>query len=236
MEWIHLMLLPLLRSRSGRYVTMLKVVYEDNDILVADKPGGMTVHPSKLHQGDTLADEVRKYLGGEDEFVFRCLTRLDKDTSGLVLIAKTLGAAQRLNEDMAAGNIHREYEAIVEDGPESQDGSAISDEGIIDAPIARASADERDIRRCVNHENGERAVTHYKVIERGEGYAKVRCTLETGRTHQIRVHMRYIGHPIKGDKLYNPQSESDGDGQAMGLRAVELTFPHPITRLEMCVV
>jgi len=205
---------------------MLKVVFEDKTILVADKPNGMAVHPSRLHQGDTLADAVREYLGvNEDEFVFRCLTRLDKDTSGLVLIAKTLEAAQRLNEDMVARKIHREYEAMVED-----DGS-MPDEGTVDAPIARASDDEHDIRRCVDHDNGERAVTHYHVIERGPGYAKARCVLETGRTHQIRVHMKYIGHPIKGDMLYNP----DSSDEVMELRAVKLTFPHPITGKEICV-
>jgi len=205
---------------------MLKVIYEDNDILVADKPSGMAVHPSKLHQGDTLADEVRLHLGLYDkEYVFRCITRLDKDTSGLVLIAKTLTAAQRLNKDMAQRNIHREYEAIVED-----DGT-MPNEGTIDAPIARASNDEHDIRRCIDYDKGERAVTHFKVTERGDGYAKVRCRLETGRTHQIRVHMKHIGHPIKGDKLYNP----DSNAAVMGLRAVKLVFPHPVTHMDMLI-
>lgn len=192
-------------------------MYEDNEIIIVEKPGGMPVHPSKLHQGDTLADMVREHLKlSEDEFTFRCLTRLDKDTSGLVLIAKTLESAQNLNRQMAEKKILREYEAIVED-----DGS-LPDEGIIDAPIARASEDEHDIRRCVR-DDGEYAMTRYAVIERCPGTARVRCILETGRTHQIRVHMAHIGHPIVGDVLYN-DNRSDGP---MKLRMVHLAFSHP---------
>jgi len=191
----------------------VRIEYEDEKILIVDKPSGMAVHPSKMHQGDTLADWVREYLGvPEDAFTFRCITRLDKDTSGFVLIAKTLEAAQELNRLMAERKIHREYEAVVED-----DGS-FQESGVIDAPIARLSDDVHDIRRCVNYESGERAVTHYERLENGDGYAKVRCVLETGRTHQIRVHMAHIGHPIKGDKLYNPQSKEP----TLQLRAVKL--------------
>ena len=193
------------------------VVYEDSEIMVVEKPGGMPVHPSKLHQGDTLADMVREHLKlSEDEFTFRCLTRLDKDTSGLVLIAKTLEAAQNLNLQMAEKKILREYEAVVED-----DGS-LPDEGIIEAPVARASEDVHDIRRCVR-DDGEYAMTRYAVIERSPGTARVRCILETGRTHQIRVHMAHIGHPIVGDVLYN-DNRSDGP---MKLKMVHLAFSHP---------
>ena len=192
-------------------------MYEDNEIIIVEKPGGMPVHPSKLHQGDTLADMVREHLKlSEDEFTFRCLTRLDKDTSGLVLIAKTLESAQNLNRQMAEKKILREYEAIVED-----DGS-LPDEGIIDAPIARASEDMHDIRRCVR-DDGEYAMTRYAVIERCPGTARVRCILETGRTHQIRVHMAHIGHPIVGDVLYN-DNRSNGP---MKLKMVHLAFSHP---------
>ena len=192
-------------------------MYEDNEIIVVEKPGGMPVHPSKLHQGDTLADMVREHLKlSEDEFTFRCLTRLDKDTSGLVLIAKTLESAQNLNRQMAEKKILREYEAIVED-----DGS-LPDEGIIDAPITRASEDVHDIRRCVR-DDGEYAMTRYAVIERSPGTARVRCVLETGRTHQIRVHMAYIAHPIVGDVLYN-DNRSNGP---MKLKMVHLAFSHP---------
>lgn len=202
---------------------MLKVVYEDNDILVIDKPSGMVVHPSKLHQGDTLSDEVRNYLGESDEsFVFRCLTRLDKDTSGLVLLAKNKEASQKLNAQMVEKQIVREYEAVVED-----DGS-MPDEGTIDAPIDRLSDDEHDIRRCVS-EAGEKAVTHYRIKYRGNGMATVSCILETGRTHQIRVHMAYIGHPIIGDKLYNPNSSEEN----MMLCMVRIEFLHPVSKKQI---
>jgi len=187
----------------------------------------MAVHPSKLHQGDTLADEVREYLGiPKEEFIFRCITRLDKDTSGLVLIAKTLEVAQRLNEQMARREIHREYEAVVYD-------DKLPDTGTVDAPIARASEDVHDIRRQVDQAKGQRAVTHFTVIERGEGWARVRFRLETGRTHQIRVHMQYIGHSIIGDRLYDTRHELLE--AASGLRAVKLELHHPITGETMVV-
>lgn len=202
---------------------MLKVVYEDNDILVIDKPSGMVVHPSKLHQGDTLSDEVRNYLGESDEsFVFRCITRLDKDTSGLVLIAKTKEAAIELNKQMANKEILREYEAFVEDNGE------LPNSFTVDAPISRLSNDEHDIRRCVRGD-GEMAITHFTVVSRNKGIATLKCILETGRTHQIRVHLAHMGHPILGDKLYG----TNANGERMMLRMVRLEFLHPITKKQL---
>ncbi|MDO4488595.1 MAG: RluA family pseudouridine synthase [Eubacteriales bacterium] len=200
----------------------LRVLFEDSDILIVDKPSGMPVHPSKLHQGDTLSDAVMEYLGiPGDEFVFRCRTRLDKDTSGLVLIAKNPDADRVLSAMMAEKKVIREYEAVVED-----DGS-LPDDGTINAPIARLSENERDIRRCVR-DDGQRAVTHYRVLERMPGHARVHFILETGRTHQIRVHMAHIGHPITGDSLYN-----EGSCEPFSLRAVRLRLSHPLTHQEM---
>lgn len=201
----------------------LDVIYEDNEILIVDKPGGMPVHPSKRHQGDTLSDRVKEHLGlSDEEFTFRCLTRLDKDTSGLVLIAKTLRAAQELNKQMAEKKILREYEAIVED-----DGS-LPDSGIIEAPVARMTDDPHDIRRCVR-DDGEYAVTRYVVIGRSPRSARVKCILETGRTHQIRVHMAHIGHPIVGDRLYNDKEAYT----QLQLRMTHLSFMHPSEKRKM---
>ncbi|MDO4938961.1 MAG: RluA family pseudouridine synthase [Lachnospiraceae bacterium] len=192
----------------------IKIIFENDELIVVDKPSGMPTHPSRIHQGDSLADAVAGYLH-DPGFVFRAINRLDRETSGLVIIAKNRQSAARLSELMRSNKIQREYEAEISD-----DGS-IADHGTIDAPISRYNPeDPHDIRRTVDFENGERAVTHYTVIDRGPGYARVRCTLETGRTHQIRVHMSYIGHPIIGDSLYNPLSKP---GDMAKLRAVKLT-------------
>lgn len=191
---------------------MVKILYEDDNYIVAVKPAGMPVHPSKLHQGDTLADAL-----ADKAAVFRCINRLDRVTEGLTIIAKTKEAAAYFNALMTERKIEREYEAVVENGEE-----ALPDYGTVDVPIARFSEDERDIRRTVDFENGESAVTHYKVIERGDDYTKVRLTLETGRTHQIRVHMAYLGHPLKGDNLYNHNSGRD---DMAALKACRLRFP-----------
>ena len=201
--------------------------FENEDIIVVDKPAGMPTHPSRMHQGDSLADAVAEYLH-DPSFVFRAINRLDRETSGLVLIAKTRKSAAHLSELMRNNKIRREYEAVVIDGESLPDTNftyseqKLPDCGTIDAPIARLSDDDpHDIRRKVDFERGERAVTHYTVIERSTGCAKVRCVLDTGRTHQIRVHMAYIGHPIIGDSLYNPLSKP---GDTAKLRAVKITI------------
>lgn len=193
------------------------MVFENSEIIVIDKPAGMPTHPSRLHQGDSLADALAAYLNvPEHDFIFRSINRLDRDTSGLVLIAKTKDAASHYSRLMREHRIHREYEALVED-----DGS-MPETGTIDAPIARANAaDPHDISRKVDYSNGERAVTHFTVTGRCPGKTRVRFSLETGRTHQIRVHMAYIGHPIIGDHLYNPHAAQNELAQ---LRAVRITI------------
>ena len=205
----------------------MKIIYEDEDILVADKPSGMPIHPSRMHQGDTLSDAVRDYLGRPDDFVFRAINRLDKDTSGLVLIAKNIEAARKLYADMEAGLIHREYVATVED-----DGT-LPENGTIDKNIKRLNEDDcHDIRRtvCDRSEGGKHAVTHYSVLKRENGKAVIRCILDTGRTHQIRVHMTHIGHPLVGDELYAQLYGYSIDPEWMprqALHAERLRFSHP---------
>ena len=205
----------------------ININFENEDIIVVDKPAGMPTHPSRMHQGDSLADAVAEYLH-DPSFVFRAINRLDRETSGLVLIAKTRESAAHLSELMRNNKIRREYEAVVIDGESLPDTNftyseqKLPDCGTIDAPIARLSDENpHDIRRKVDFERGERAVTHYTVIERNAGCAKVRCILDTGRTHQIRVHMAYIGHPIVEDSLYNPLSKP---GDTAKLRAVKITI------------
>ena len=191
----------------------LEILYEDAHLIAVCKPRNMPTHPSKGNSLPTLANAVMHYFG--EDFVFRAITRLDRDTSGIVLIAKTQYAAARLSEDMKAGKFKKIYTAIVEGVPEER-------EGRIDAPIRREC--EGEMRRIVA-EDGKRAVTDYRVIhEREDGNAVLSLRLHTGRTHQIRVHMAHIGHPLLGDFLYGTKSE---DGYFLHCREMEL--PHPIT-------
>lgn len=190
----------------------IRAVYEDEHILVADKPTGMPTHPSRGNSLPTLANAVMARYG--EGFVFRAITRLDRDTSGLVLIAKDGISAFRLSKDIKAGLITKKYEALVSGVPSEP-------KGIIDAPIRRVS--EGDIKRGV-FADGKRALTEYKITSVIDGNALCEVTLHTGRTHQIRVHMAHIGHPLVGDFLY-------GERRAEGyfLRCNELKFRHPIT-------
>lgn len=190
------------------------IVYEDEDILVINKPSGMPVHPSINHYENTLANAVIGYM--KRGMSYRCINRLDRDTTGLTIVAKHYLAAGILSMAMKQREIHREYTALVQ-------GDIEDSEGCINAPIARkeASTVEREVR-----EDGESAVTNYKVCEHLGDMALVQCRLETGRTHQIRVHMQYIGHPLLGDFLYNPDNH-ELDRQA--LHAGHLTFAHPIS-------
>lgn len=190
----------------------IRAVYEDKHILVADKPTGMPTHPSRGNSLPTLANAVMARYG--EGFVFRAITRLDRDTSGLVLIAKDGISAFRLSKDIKAGLITKKYEALVSGVPSEP-------KGIVDAPIRRVS--EGDIKRGV-FADGKRALTEYKITSVIDGNALCEVTLHTGRTHQIRVHMAHIGHPLVGDFLY-------GERRAEGyfLRCNELKFRHPIT-------
>lgn len=195
----------------------LKIVYEDEDLLVIDKPTDVPVHPSINNFDNTLANGLAYYYQSRGEaFVYRCITRLDRDTTGLLLIAKNMLSGALLSEMGKRRKIHREYLAIVTGQTEA--------EGTIDAPIARREGSV--LERCVDYARGERAVTHYCTLESGNGYSLVRLKLETGRTHQIRVHMQYIGHPLIGDFLYNPDYRLL-DHQA--LHSHFLAFAHPVT-------
>lgn len=195
----------------------LDILYEDEDLLVINKPAGMSIHPSLHHYEDSLANAVAGYYAKQGEsIVFRCVNRLDKNTTGLTIIAKNLLAAAVLNTQGKNREIHRTYLAIVE--------GILTEDGIVDAPIGRA--DDSVILRKVDFSHGQQARTHYHPIRHANGHTLVECTLETGRTHQIRVHMNYIGHPLPGDYLYHPVFDHI-DRQP--LHSCRLTFTHPIT-------
>lgn len=194
------------------------VVYEDEDILVVNKPSGMPTHPSMDNYDNTLANTVLMYYKKQGiPFTFRCLNRLDRDTSGLTVIAKNALSSAVLSSSLRMRQVHRRYIAIV---------SGITpDFGTIDAPIARKNTSV--IEREVNFTRGEHAVTHYRRIAERNGLSLVDLQLETGRTHQIRVHMKYIGHPLIGDFLYNPDF---GQISRQALHAAELSFVHPVKK------
>ena len=198
------------------------IAYEDEDILVVDKPYDMPIHPSINNYDNTLANAVAYYYRQKGiDIVFRCINRLDRDTSGLTIIAKHQVAAGILYDRMSRREIHRDYLAIVE-------GEDIEDEGVIDLPIGRKP--NSGIERCIDFNTGEKAITNYRVIKRFDNKALVNLQLGTGRTHQIRVHMSYIGHPLVGDWLYNP---SNKEIKRQALHSHRLTFIHPITNEEM---
>ena len=198
------------------------VVYEDEDIVVVNKPADMPIHPSLNNYENTLGNAAAYYFAKQNKaFIFRCINRLDRDTTGLTILAKHMVSAGILQSQMVERRIKREYLAIV-------DGIIEEDEGTIDAPIGRK--DGSTIERMVDCENGERAVTHYRVLERKANTTLVALKLETGRTHQIRVHMTHKGHPLLGDFLYNP---SDDRMSRQALHAWHLSFTHPITGEEM---
>lgn len=182
----------------------LDIVYEDEDLLVINKPAGMPIHPSLHNYDNSLGNALAWYFKKQGKpFVFRCINRLDRDTSGLTIVAKHMvsGAilshmvAAKSKEGLEAEGIHREYLAIVE-------GHVSPEKGVIEAPIARKESS--CLERIVDFENGERAITHYQVLQTNDQYSLVALQLETGRTHQIRVHMGYLGYPLVGDFLYNP--------------------------------
>ena len=197
------------------------VVYEDEDILVIDKPANMPIHPSLNHYEHTLANAVCYYFANQGiPYTFRCVNRLDKNTTGLTIVAKHMLSSAILSQDVAVKNIKREYLAIV--------AGETDDFGTIDAPIGRKDAST--IERQIDYENGERAVTHYRKIGTKNGYTLVSLILETGRTHQIRVHMSSIGHPLIGDFLYHPESV---ELPRQALHSHKLAFIHPITKEAM---
>lgn len=188
----------------------LTILYEDEDILAVDKPTDMPTHPSKGNNLPTLANAVMGYFGGI--FVFRSVNRLDRDTSGIVIIAKNQMSAGALSASMKKGLWEKKYHALVE-------GTITPPEGVIDAPIERI--EEGNIKRTVRPD-GKRAVTKYRVIEDHGDCSLCEIILLTGRTHQIRVHMAHIGHPLVSDFLYGTKSEKE-----YYLRCKEIRFPHP---------
>lgn len=203
----------------------LDIVYEDEDIIVINKPAGLPIHPSLNHYEDSLANGLAYYYESQGKpFIFRCANRLDKNTSGLTVIAKHLVSANILSTMVKNRQFHREYYAIVR-------GTLAEKTGTIDAPIGRV--DDSIITRQVDFENGERAVTHYEVIKENNGHSLVSIHLETGRTHQIRVHFKYIGHPLIGDHLYNPDFEYMN---RQALHSHKIEFTHPITGSPMSFV
>ena len=198
----------------------LEVLHEDEDIIALNKPRGIPTHPSLNHYTDTLANALMYYFGGKD-FTFRAITRLDRDTSGIVLVAKNPFSAQILNDEIKNRKIAKEYIAVVNGCPESES-------GVIDAPIKRLK--ESVILRGVSPD-GKEAVTHYKVEQSNGILSLVSLCPITGRTHQLRVHMSYIGNPIYGDDLYGaPQLDSP-----ILLHCRRIAFVHPISKEEIII-
>lgn len=202
----------------------LEIVYEDEDVAVINKPKGLVVHPAPGHTDDTLVNGLLYAMGDRlsginGEMRPGIVHRIDKDTSGLLAIAKNDLAHAVLASQLKDHTMARTYEAIV-------CGNLKEDSGTVDAPIGRHPTDRK--KMCVTARNSRNAVTHWEVVERFPGYTHIRCHLETGRTHQIRVHMAYIGHPILGDTVYGNKKPVPGlQGQC--LHAVGLKFIHPRT-------
>ena len=200
----------------------LDIVYEDEDVLVINKPKGLVVHPAAGHLDDTLVNGLLYAMGDElsginGELRPGIVHRIDKDTSGLLAVAKNDLAHAVLASQLKDHTMARTYEAIV-------CGSFREDRGTVDAPIGRHPTDRK--RMCVTQRNSKEAVTHWEVVKRYRGYTHIRCRLETGRTHQIRVHMAHIGHPILGDTVYGHKKPELGqDSQC--LHAGALCFRHP---------
>ena len=200
----------------------LDIVYEDEDLLVINKPKGLVVHPAAGHQDDTLVNGLMHALGDDlsginGELRPGIVHRIDKDTSGLLAVAKNDHAHIMLASQLKDHSMARTYEAIV-------CGFFREDSGTVDAPIGRHPSDRK--KMCVTEHNSKHAITHWEVVARYRGYTHIRCKLETGRTHQIRVHMAHIGHPILGDLVYGRKKPELGqDSQC--LHAGALCFSHP---------
>jgi len=199
----------------------LNIVFEDEDLMVIAKPAGLVVHPTGNHPAGTLANGVVAYWQKRGEKRrFRAVNRLDKDTSGLLIVAKNQWAHEQFSRMQQERRLTRIYQAIAE-------GIVIPDAGVLDHPIGLA--ENSFITRQVQ-EDGQTAVTHFRVLARGDGMSHVELRLETGRTHQIRVHMSHEGHPLAGDDLYGGARTYIG---RQALHAAELAFLHPRTGMEM---
>lgn len=207
----------------------LSVVYEDDWLLVVDKPKGMVVHPGAGNRNGTLVNALLAHCSGRLSGIGGVMRpgivhRIDKDTSGLLLVAKTDAAHQSLSEQLARHSITRVYHAVVT-------GYLREPEGVIDAAIGRHPVHRK--RMAANVPGGRHAVTHYRVIEELKGHTYIECRLETGRTHQIRVHMSYIGHPLLGDSVYGAPKPKIALPSGQCLHAKVLGFRHPADGRDM---
>lgn len=202
----------------------IDIVYEDEDLILINKPGDMVVHPSYAHYTDSLSNALAGYYKatGQDH-VIRTIGRLDRETSGLLIFAKNRHSAAVLSNQKENMSRRKEYLALCCGIFEEQ-------EGTIDAPIGQEPG-VRMIRKVM--EEGKEAVTHYKVVQQFEDYALVRLHLDTGRTHQIRVHMKYIGHPLLGDNLYGEEIPDNHGMKRAALHAAHLEFKQPVTGKEL---
>ncbi len=208
------------------YEFKLDIIYQDDDLLVINKPKGLVVHPGSGHENDTLVNALiyNKIELSTVNGLHRVgiVHRIDKDTSGLLLICKNDYVHNEIAKQLKTHSMHREYIALV-------DGVILEDNGKIIGKIGR-DKDNR-LKMAIDPKNGKEAITHFKVLKRYQKYTLIDCTLETGRTHQIRVHMSYIHHPIVGDTLYKGSNQLYDNGQL--LHAYRLTFFHPILKKEM---
>ena len=196
----------------------LSIVYEDEDLIVINKPAGMPIHPSLNNYTNSLANALAWYYQQQGKpFIFRCCNRLDRDTSGLTVVAKHLVSGNILSTMTKKKEVRREYLAVVR-------GHIVPESGTISAPLARKGG--TIIERVVDFDRGEPAVTHYHLIQEANGHSLVALQLETGRTHQIRIHLKHLGFPLVGDYLYNPDMEYIS---RQALHSFRLSFPHPIT-------
>lgn len=199
------------------------IVYEDPDLLVVNKPADMPIHPSVNNHGNTLANALAfHYQEQGKKFVFRCINRLDRDTSGLLVLAKNALSGALLSDMSAKHALNRQYLAIVK-GKTPPSGS-------ISAPIGRRAGSV--LMRCVDFEHGQSAVTHYERLDYRKGLSLLRVRLSTGRTHQIRVHLGFLGYPLIGDFLYYPDMERI---TRQALHSHQLSFLHPITGEVLCL-
>lgn len=202
----------------------LNIIYEDDDLLVVNKPKGMVVHPAPGNYNGTLVNGLLYHCQGNLSGINGVVRpgivhRIDKDTSGLLVVAKNDRAHQLLAEQIQNHSFTREYEAVVY-------GHFRQEKGTVDAPIGRSKSDRK--RMAVTDEHSRRAVTHYEVLKEFRDFSHIRCHLETGRTHQIRVHMAYLGHPLAGDPVYGPKKVIESlQGQC--LHAKKIGFVHPST-------
>lgn len=203
----------------------LDILYEDKDILIVNKPKDMVVHPAPGHYEGTLVNAIMYHCKDDLSGINGVLRpgivhRIDKDTTGSIIICKNDDAHNAIAEQLKDHSITRKYRAIVH-------GRISQDDGVIDAPIGRHPTERK--KMAINDKNGKRAITHYQVLERFDKYTYIECQLETGRTHQIRVHMTSIGHPLLGDEVYcNAKTPFKLNGQT--LHAMTIGFIHPTTK------